>query len=139
MVFLTIENVLKDLLGSYFSKVSQFSLDFIKRNQNEDGVRITFEYLKKLDIKIEKIAKNAQLLGMNPETIQRNYNNLIDLEIKPGQIARQTHLLRRKPETIIRNYNNLLNLKIAPLKISTNASLLGMNPKTIQNYEKKNR
>lgn len=76
---MTIENVLKELLGKYFSKVSKFCLDFIKRNQNEDGIRITFDYLQKLDLKTEKIAKNAQLLGRNPETIQRNYNNLIDL------------------------------------------------------------
>ena len=39
---MTIEEVLKELLGEYFSLVSKFSFDFIKRMSDEKGIRETW-------------------------------------------------------------------------------------------------
>ena len=121
---MTIESVLKELLGIHASKVSEFCLDFIKRNNNEDGIRKTFESLQKLNIKTEKIAKNARLLFRNPDTIQDYYDKLIDLKISPKKIDTHTRLLSWDPETIQDHYDKLINLGISPQKIAFNASLL---------------
>lgn len=86
---MTIESVLKELLGEHFSKVSEFHLKFVRSCQNEDGVRKTFDYLQKLDLTKEKIAKQAHLLGRNPKTIQIHYDNLISKKISSEKIAKK--------------------------------------------------
>jgi len=120
---MAIESVLKELLGKDFSKVSIFNLDFIKSSQNKDGIRITFDYLQKLDLKTEKIAKNAQLLGRNPKTIQDHYDKLIDLEISPQKITKNAPLLGMNPNTIKDHYDKLINLGISSQKIAMYACI----------------
>ncbi len=131
---MTIEDVLKELLGKHFSKVSKFCLDFMGGKQNEDGIRKTFEYLQKLGIKTEKIAMNACLLGRNSGTIKDHYDKLISLGISPQKTATNTSLLGRNSEIIQKHYDKLINLGISPQKIVMNAPLLTMNPETIKDH-----
>ena len=78
----------------------------------------------------------AQLLGMNPDTIERNYQRLSGLGLKDEKIASRAELLGWDPETIERNYQKLSNLGLKDEKIASQAQLLGMNPDTIdRNYQ----
>lgn len=84
-----------------------------------------------MGISPQKIAKNAPLLGRNPETIRKNHNNLISLGIIPQKIASRAELLGINPETIQTYYNNLISLGITPQKINSYPGLLGRNPNTV--------
>lgn len=133
---MTIESVLKELLGTHFSNVSNFCLDFIKRSQKEDGVRKTFDYLQKLDITTEDIANFAYLLGRDQNIIQDHHEKLINLKINKQKINTCASLLGRNPDTIQDNRDKLISLGISEQKINTHAYLLGMNPDTIKDHYK---
>ena len=59
-----------------------------------------------LGLSDEKIASRADLLGRDPETIERNYQRLQGLGLSDEKIATLAQLLGRYPETIERNYQN---------------------------------
>jgi len=92
-------------------------------------------YDKMIDLGIspEKIAKNANLLGMKSETVKEHYDKMIDLGISPEKIAKNANLLGMKSETVKEHYDKMIDLGISPEKIAMNARLLGRNPETIQN------
>ena len=95
-----------------------------------------YQRLSNLGLSDSKIATQAHLLGMNPETIEKNYQKLSDLGLKDEKIASQAQLLGWDPETIERNYQRLSNLGLSDSKIASRAELLGMNPVTIdRNYQ----
>ena len=132
---MTIEDVLKELLGKYFSLVSKFSLNFIEGTQNENGVRETFKYLQGLGMGGKQIAVTSKLLAFNQKILQNRYDNLTMLGITPQKINALAHLLGFNPETIQNHYDNLERLGITPQKINALAHLLGGNAKTMQdNY-----
>jgi hypothetical protein len=78
---------------------------------------------------------NPQLLGLNPDTIQRNAEALQGLGLTKAKIATLAHLLGRDPDTIQGNAEALQALGLTRAKIATNAALLGRHRETIQrNY-----
>ena len=88
-----------------------------------------------------KIASQAQLLGRDPETIQRNYENLVEIGLTDSKIASRAELLGRDPETIQRNYDNLVSLfrdnyqdrNSGKELITKHAGLLGISQETCEN------
>ncbi|MCK5283125.1 MAG: hypothetical protein KAK00_06970 [Nanoarchaeota archaeon] len=117
--------------------VPNFSIDWILNSPNatEDSVRKVYEFLKNKGLTNDKIASNAELLSLNPETIERNYQRLSSLGLKDEKIVTLAHLLGMNPETIERNYQRLSSLGLKDEKIASQAQLLGMNPETIErNY-----
>ncbi|MEM3431092.1 MAG: hypothetical protein QW783_00925, partial [Candidatus Micrarchaeia archaeon] len=120
---------LRRLLGPYFEKLTPNNLELLQGAPIET-VNAAYAKLTSFGIKPEKIASQAQLLAMNPETLQRNFNFLNQtLGIKPEKIASQAQLLAMNPETLQKNFNFLnQTLGIKPDKIASQAQLLGMNP-----------
>ncbi|TES94543.1 MAG: hypothetical protein E3J90_12285, partial [Promethearchaeota archaeon] len=135
---MTIESVLKDLLGKNFSKVTIFCLDFIKKsNQDEDSIRKTFESLHKLGIKTDKIAANSCLLRWNVKIIEDRFEKLVSLGVNPKKIAQKVQLLGMNPKAVKDHYDKLVSLGFSSQKITQNAAILANKPKTIQdNYNK---
>jgi len=120
-------------------EISQFSTDWILYcpSATEISVRQIYGFLIAYGLKDDKIASHADLLGRDPETIERNYQRLSALGLKPDKIASQAQLLGFNPETIERNYQRLLNLGLNDHQIATLAHLLGNNPETIErNYQR---
>ena len=117
-------------------EISDFSRKWVENSKTtKEKIRLAYGTLKKIGLTDDKIASQAQLLGMNPETIERNYQKLSALGLKDDKIASQAHLLGRDPETIERNYKRLSNLGLKDSKIATLAHLLGRDPETIErNY-----
>jgi len=119
-------------------EISQFSTDWILYcpSATEISVRQIYGFLIAYGLKDDKIASHADLLGRDPETIERNYQRLSALGLKPDKIASQAQLLGFNPETIERNYQRLLNLGLNDHQIAKHAELLGHNPETIErNYQ----
>ena len=70
----TLDTLLKD------HEISDFSRRWVETsNTNEEKMRCAYESLKRIGLTDEKIASQAHLLGMNPETIERNYQHHIGL------------------------------------------------------------
>ena len=72
----SLERIARDLLpGNY---ASDFSTDWILNSPGatEDSVRAVYRFLKSKGLSDSKIATQAQLLGSDPETIDRNYQKL---------------------------------------------------------------
>ena len=133
---MTVESVLKKLLKDDFLKVSEFSLDFLKRNQKGDA-EDNFIYLCKLGMNPSKMVKHIHLLGLEKDILASNYNNLKSLGLSKEKIVSRPSLLGFNQKTIMKHFQNLRNLDISPKKIASRAELLEMNPKTIQeHYEK---
>ncbi len=125
-----IERLALGLLGR---EISDFAVDFIHNmSATEESVRAAYSKLVELGLSDEKIATNAALLSLNPETIQRNCENLRNIGLSDEKIASQAQLLGFDPETIQRNYENLRNIGLSDEKIATLAQLLGRDPETIQ-------
>ena len=133
-----LDSLLEELLPTEFTRVNTFSIDWILNSPEatEDSVRKVYGLLCGYGLTDTKIASQAALLGMNPETIERNYQNLKKYGLTDKKIASRADLLERDPETIERNYQNLKKYGLTDEKIATNAALLGMNPETIErNYQ----
>ena len=131
-----LESILEELFSD--SLVVKFSTEWIVNSPraSEDSIKTVYCFLKGKGLKDEKIASRAELLSMNPETIERNYQRLSALGLKDDKIASQAHLLSMNPETIERNYQRLSALGLKDDKIASQAHLLGMNPETIErNYQ----
>ncbi len=129
-----IQRLAAELLGG--REISDFAIGFIHNMKaTEESIRAVHAVLTELGLSEEKIATYAQLLGRDPETIQRNYGNLRRIGLSEEKIATNAHLLSRDPETIQRNYGNLRRIGLSEEKIATYAQLLGRDPETIQrNY-----
>ncbi len=94
--------VLEEILEGF--EISDFTRDWIlNSNTNEDSIRIVYRFLKEHGIKDKKIASNAQLLGMNPETINKNYQHHISL-------LRQDYKDRNSGRDLLTNQAQLLGI-----------------------------
>ena len=131
--------ILEEILGGH--QISDFSREWIENSAtNVNTIRATYNALKSIGLKDEKIATQAPLLGMNPETIERNYQRLSDLGLKDEKIATQAPLLGRDPETIERNYQNHIGLLRSDYEdrksgkdiLLQQAQLLGISPDTLE-------
>ena len=114
-------------------KISDFAIGFIHdMKATEESIRAVHAVLTELGLSEEKIATYAQLLGRDPETIQRNYGNLRRIGLSEEKIATYAQLLGRDPETIQRNYSNHIGLlggrECGRSILTTLASLLGRPP-----------
>src|SRR3989344_4724475 len=132
---------LESILSEFFpdSKIAPFSTDWIlsRSRATEDSVREVYRFLRKKKLKNGKIARRAHLLGINPETIEKNYQRLSALGLKDDKIASHAHLLGMNPKTIEKNYRRLSALGLKDDKIASRAELLGRDPKTIErNYRR---
>jgi DNA-binding transcriptional regulator YhcF (GntR family) len=129
-----IQRLAAELLGR---EISDFAVDFIYgMKATEELIRVAHAKLTGFGLTDEKIATSAALLGLNPETIQRNYENLRGIGLSDEKIATLAQLLNRDPETIQRNYENLRRIGLSNEKIAQQAALLSRDPETIQrNYE----
>src|SRR3989344_2348947 len=127
-----LESILSELFPD--SKVTTFSSDWIlsRSRATEDSVREVYRFLRKKRLKNGKIAGRAHLLGMNPETIEKNYQRLSTLGLKDDKIASRAELLGMNPETIEKNYQRLSALGLKDDKIASRAELLGRDSKTIE-------
>jgi hypothetical protein len=128
--------ILEEILRGH--QISDFSRKWIENNAtDDDATRATYNALKSIGLSDSKIASQAHLLGMNPDTIDSNYQRLSNLGLKDEKIASQAQLLGMNPETIERNYQRLSNLGLKDEKIATQAQLLGWDPDTIErNYQR---
>ncbi len=129
-----IQRLAAELLGR---EISDFAVDFIYgMKATEELIRVAHAKLTGFGLTDEKIATSAALLGLNPETIQRNYENLRGIGLSDEKIATLAQLLNRDPETIQRNYENLRRIGLSNEKIAQQAALLSRDPETIQrNYD----
>src|SRR3989344_2700005 len=132
---------LESILSEFFpdSKIAPFSTDWIlsRSRATEDSVREVYRFLRKKKLKNGKIARRAHLLGINPETIEKNYQRLSALGLKDDKIASHAHLLGMNPKTIEKNYQRLSALGLKDDKIASRAELLGRDPETIEkNYRR---
>jgi hypothetical protein len=131
----TAESVLREILGTRFDELNETTRQIILRFKPEKA-RASYAKLLELGLTPERIARRAELLGVNPETIQWNADLLQKLGLTPEKIATNAQLLSFNSETIQRNADSLKKLGLSPEKIATLAHLLGNNPETLQrNYE----
>ena len=120
-------------------EISEFSESWIDRS-NEKDMSLVYKILKTIGLGDDKIANRAELLGRDPETIERNYQRLSKLGLKDDKIATNAQLLGMNPETIERNYQHHVGLLRQNYEdrdsgrklLTTHAQLLGINPKTIE-------
>ena len=119
---------LENLLGG--KEISDFSKEWVENSDiDEETIRRTYESLKKIGLSDDKIATQAHLLGMNPDTIERNYQHHVNLlrqnyeDRNSGRelLTNQAHLLGIPPRTINANVQYLHSLGID----YNNAFLLG--------------
>ena len=132
-----LERLARELFLS--SEIARFSIDWILNSPRatEDSVRQVYTFLKSKGLKDGKIAVRADLLGMNPETIEKNYQRLSAFGLSNDKIASRAALIGMNPETVERNYQKLLALGLSADKIASRAELLGMNPETVEkNYQR---
>ncbi len=138
---MAVKENLERIVGELFpnSQIASFSMDWILNSPRatEDSVIEVYRFLRGKGLKDDKIASRAELLGMNPETIERNYQRLSALGLKDDKIASRAELLGMNPETIERNYRLLSALGLKDDKIASQAQLLGRDPETIErNYQR---
>ena len=139
-----VEENLEGILTGLFPNipVGQFSIDWISNSPRTtaDSVREVYKFLRSKGLSDEKIASRAELLGRDPETIDRNYKALQRLGLSDEKIASQAHLLGMNPETIDRNYQRHVGLLRQDYRnrssgrdlLITYAQLLGIPPNTIE-------
>ena len=122
-----LEEILEDL------EISDFSKTWIENSNNdEDSVREIYNLLRKYGLKDDKIASRAELLGRDPETIERNYQHHVGLlrhdytDRASGRdlLTNQAQLLGISPETTNANVQFLYELGIN----YRDAFLLGSTP-----------
>jgi len=123
-----------------FNGIERFPLDWILNSPTatKESVGYVYQMLKGYGLKDSRIASLAQLLGRNPETIERNHQILSALGLKDDKIASQAYLLGRDPETIKRNYQNHIGLLRENYQdrasgrdlLTKQAQLLGISPET---------
>lgn len=110
--------------------ISSFNNHWIKNSSvDEDTLRQTYALLRKYGLSNNIIASQAHLLGMNPETIEINYQHHVGLLRQNYQdrtsgrdlLTNQAQLLGISPETINTNVQYLHSLGIN----YNNAFLLG--------------
>ena len=133
----SLDKIVEELFSDV--KVNDFSINWILNSPraSENSVREVYTFLRNRGLSDDKIASQAQLLGMNPETIERNYQNHIgllrenyqDRASGRGLILNQPQLLGISPETINANVQFLSYLGI-DYNNYTNALLLGTEPQT---------
>ena len=138
-----LEENLEGILNGLFPNVTinTFSRDWILNSPRatEDSVREVYRFLRGKGLSDDKIASRAELLGRDPETIDRNYKALQRLGLSDDKIASQAHLLGMNPETIDRNYQSHVGLlrqnyqdRTSGRDLLTNqAQLLGISPETM--------
>ncbi len=134
-----LERIVKELFPN--EEIAPFSIDWILKSPRatEDSIRVVYTFLRSKGLKDDKIASRAELLGMDPETIERNYQRLSALGLKDDKIASQAQLLGMDPETIERNYQSHVGLLRRDYQDRTSgrdllmnqAQLLGTSPETI--------
>ena len=78
---MTLELLLRELLGEYFESISDLSLRFIDVKWKEEDVRNIFYFLRNVGISLQIIAQHAHLFRMTYETIKNRYDFLINLGI----------------------------------------------------------
>ena len=70
--------VLEELLEGF--EISEFSRRLLEDSKtDEDSIRKAYRLLKQYGLSDPKIASQAQLLGMNPDTIEWNSQRLSEL------------------------------------------------------------
>ena len=125
--------ILEEILGGH--QISDFSRKWIENNAtDDDAIRATYNALKRIGLKDEKIASQAQLLGRDPETIERNYQNHIGLlrsnyeDRNSGKeiLLQQAQLLGVSPDTLESNVQWFADRKFA----YGNGMLLGTKTQT---------
>ncbi len=128
---------LEEILNGH--EISDFARDFINScNTSESQIRKTYHLLKRIGLSDEKIASQAQLLGMNPDTIERNYQNHIKLlrnnyrDKNSGKelLLDQAGLLGIPTTTIEKNVQFLYSLCIGNDQSVQYTMLLGSKPQT---------
>lgn len=77
---------------------------------NRERIEKNYEFLRRMGISKEKIAKHQQLLMMKIETIENKYKELNRLGISKKKIASQPQLLMRDVNTLERNYQHAVRL-----------------------------
>lgn len=87
-----------------------------------------------LGISPQSIVKNPQLLGSDPETLQRNYKFLINLGIVPEKISYYAQMLVIRQESIQRNFEFLTKLGFTVRHINTSLSLLYRDLEILQKH-----
>ncbi|MDO8460109.1 MAG: hypothetical protein Q7S74_03300 [Nanoarchaeota archaeon] len=127
--------VLEELLNG--KEISSFSKNWIENsNTNEEKIRQAYLILNRIGVSDKEIVSQAQLLGKDPETIERNHKRLRELGISNEKIATNANLLGMSLETMERNYQYLRNVGLKDSKIVSRAELLGMSSDTIErNYK----
>ena len=106
-----LERIVEELFPD--REVAQFSTDWILNSPRatEDSVREVYRFLKGKGLEDSKIFSRADLLGMNPETIERNYRHHVSLLRENYEdrfsgrdiLTNQAQLLGISPETINAN------------------------------------
>ena len=125
--------VLGELLGDL--EISEFAAEWIERSENdENAIRQVYGLLRKYNVKQEKIAAQAHLLGRDPETIERNYRHHVGLlrgdwkDRNSGKslLLKHAELLGIPPETIEANVQYLNSIGTD----YNDGMLLGTTPQT---------
>ncbi|MEM3408505.1 MAG: hypothetical protein QXW80_00405 [Candidatus Micrarchaeia archaeon] len=98
------------LLGSYFEKLTQNNLELLQGAPIET-VNAAYAKLISFGIEPEKIASNAQLLGMDPETLHRHWQNLRRY-FAADTIRENPALLGRSSNTVAANVQFLAAYRI---------------------------
>lgn len=93
----TLEELLKEKAGA----VSGFAKDWINHcRATEQDLRTNFRFLSALGLSDDKIASQAHLLGLHPDTVQRNYESLKRLGLSDELIRKYAFLLGQSAETV---------------------------------------
>ena len=121
-----LELLLSELFGNV--KVDSFGIEWILNSPGatEYSVREVYQFLKNKDVKDERIASHASLLGKDPDTLEKHYENLKGMGLTDSKIASQASLLGLSPDTLEKNYENLKGMGLTDSKIASQASLKGI-------------
>ena len=140
MVQESLESVLNELVPDH--GIDQFSIDWVLNSPRATGesVRAVYEFLREKGLSNKKIASRAELLGMNPDAIERNYQALKELGLSNKKIASRAPLLGRDPDAIKRNYQHHVGLLRQDYRngrsgrdlLLTYAQLLGISSDTLE-------
>ncbi|NYZ77690.1 hypothetical protein H0O02_05260 [Candidatus Micrarchaeota archaeon] len=128
-------DAIREIINTRLDELNPTTRSILEHSQDET-VRKAYAKLLELGLTGEKIASQAQLLGRDPEMLQRNADALKKLGLTDEKIATNAALLGRDPETLQRNADALKKLGLTGEKITSRAELLGRDPETLQrNYE----
>ncbi len=130
---MTKQATLEELLKEKTAAVSDFAKAWINHcRATEQDLRTNFIFLSALGLSDDKIASRAELLGLHPDTVQRNYESLKRLGLSDDKIASRAELLGRDPDTVQRNYESLKRLGLSDDLIRKYAFLLGQSTETVR-------